>query len=87
VLSHWHVGLLSPPAVFVTNVARPTIPPSPINSHHAQSPPILSTSPNSRINLIAVGDDTCIDVHAHDDPIVVEGHCEDDGGSVRILLG
>lgn len=75
------------PAVFDTDVARPTIPPSPINSHHAQSPPILTTKPNTRINLIDVGDDSCIDVHAHDDLIGVEGHWEDDEGSVRRPLG
>lgn len=79
------LDLLSP-AVFDSDVARPTIPPSPINYHHAQSPPILSTTPNTRIDLIDVGDDLGIDVHAHDDPIGV-GHWEDDGGSVTRPLG
>lgn len=51
---------LTSPAAFETNIVQPLIPPS---------PPILSTTPNTRYNHIDVGDDLVVDVDAHDDEI------------------
>lgn len=58
---------------------------SPPSSHHAQSPPILSTTLDTRTNPIEVGDDLGVDVHAHEDAIDVEGDWEDQGTNRRAL--
>jgi hypothetical protein len=49
---------------FETNVVQCPVPPPPNISHHAQLPPILSITPNARINPIDVGDDLGVDVDA-----------------------
>src|SRR6202011_1296427 len=67
------------PTTFETNVVHPPLlsripPPS---SHHAHSPLILSTTPNTIISPIDMGDDLGVDVDAHEDTIGVEGEWED----------
>lgn len=64
---------LNLPVAFETNVVGPPIPPSLPSSHHPHSPPIISSTPNTMINPIDVGDDLSVDVGAHEDTIGIEG--------------
>lgn len=51
---------LTSPVAFETDIVQPLIPPS---------PPILSTTPNTRYNQIDVDDDLVVDVDVVDDEI------------------